>query len=132
MARLKINNGGVWQYVGWGEIGTTGYTGYTGYTGLGETGYTGYTGYTGITGYTGTEFTWRGAYNAGTAYSVNNTVQYNGSGYVCIQAGTGQTPAPAGTAYWDLLVQGTDTSIDFGPSAVTSITVVNGVITAIS
>jgi hypothetical protein len=44
-------------------------------------------------------------YAAGTAYSVGDCVQYLGSSYTCIQAGTGQTPVIAGTAYWDLLTQ---------------------------
>ena len=102
-----------------GPTGTTGYTGYTGisstgytgYTGPNITGYTGYTGYTGTqgstgyTGYTGTSYPWKGVYSAGTAYVVNDTVQYLGSGYICIQNGTGQTPVITGTAYWSLLVE---------------------------
>jgi len=44
---------------------------------------------------------WQGTYNAGTAYALNDAVVYNGSSFICIQAGTGQTPAVGGTAYWD-------------------------------
>ena len=42
---------------------------------------------------------WQGAYNAGTAYVLDDVVEYNTSPYICIQAGTGQTPSSA-TAYW--------------------------------
>ena len=55
----------------------------------------------------GSLFPWKGAYNPATNYSINDCIQYNGSGYVCIQAGVGHTPDPAGTAFWDLLVLGT-------------------------
>lgn len=59
--------------------------------------------YKGAPGTNGTSFTWRGTYNAGTAYVVNDNVYYNGTSYINIQAGTGQTPDPAGTAYWSVL-----------------------------
>ena len=32
---------------------------------------------------------WKGAYNAGTAYVIDDVVSYNGSSYVCILASTG-------------------------------------------
>ncbi len=44
---------------------------------------------------------WQGAYNAGTGYVLNDAVTYLGSSFINIQAGTGQTPAVGGTAYWD-------------------------------
>ena len=34
------------------------------------------------------KFNWKGAYNAGTAYAVDDVVSYNGSSYVCILAST--------------------------------------------
>ena len=52
---------------------------------------------------------WQGTYSAATAYALNDAVTYNGSSFICIQAGTGNTPAVGGTAYWDdLAVKGTD------------------------
>ena len=39
---------------------------------------------------------WKGAYNAGTAYIVDDVVSYNGSSYVCIQASTGNLPTSSG------------------------------------
>jgi hypothetical protein len=53
-------------------------------------------GATGATGPTGPGFAWKGAYNAGTAYVVNDVVSYtDGSTYVCILAGTGHAPTNA-------------------------------------
>ena len=42
---------------------------------------------------------WKGAYNAGTAYIIDDVVSYNGSSYVCIQASTGNLPT--NTTYWN-------------------------------
>jgi len=128
MARLKIKEGGVWYYAGYGYSGVSGYSGsqfvgssgysgsgvsgYSGYSGIsGYSGYSGKSGYSGISGYSGSgtsgysgpTYGWKGAYNAGTAYVPRDTAQYLGASYVCIQSGTGQTPAPSGTSYWDLL-----------------------------
>lgn len=47
---------------------------------------------------------WLGTYNALTAYAIDDAVFYNGTSYVCIQAGTGQTP-DSSPAYWDVLAQ---------------------------
>ena len=48
--------------------------------------------------------TFRGTYSAGTAYIVGDGVEYSGKFYVCIQAGTGQTPSTiADSAYWTAL-----------------------------
>ena len=42
---------------------------------------------------------WKGAYNAGTTYAVNDAVYANGSGYYSLQNGNvGHTP-PAGTSH---------------------------------
>lgn len=95
---------------GTGTMGATGSTGPQGPTGAGvgntgSTGPQGNTGATGATGVSGTQYPWKGTWNSGTAYSVNDCVQYQGSGYVSIQAGTNNTPALAGTAFWNLLVQ---------------------------
>jgi len=54
------------------------------------------------------------AYNAETAYVVQNKVVYNGSTYVCIQNGTAKTPDTE-TAYWLLIASGgTGTSVITG------------------
>ena len=110
-----------------GVAGQTGLTGATGITGAGTTGLTGATGPTGITGATGTEYTWKGTYAAGTAYEINECVEYNGSGYVCIQAGTGQTPSTA-TAYWNVLVEKGATGITgAGTTGLTGVTGQTGI-----
>lgn len=54
---------------------------------------------------------WRGAYNAGTAYAINDAVTDNGSSFINIQAGTGQTPVVGGTAYWDDLANKGDAGL---------------------
>ncbi len=48
-----------------------------------------------------TGINWRGFYNAATPYLVDDGASYFGASYICIQAGTGNTPAVGGTAYWD-------------------------------
>ena len=53
------------------------------------------------------KFNWKGTYNAGTAYAVDDVVSYNGSSYVCILASTGNLPTD--TTYWNVMSQkGTD------------------------
>jgi len=53
------------------------------------------------------KFNWKGTYNAGTAYAIDDVVSYNGSSYVCISATTGNLPTV--TAKWDVMSQaGTD------------------------
>ena len=46
---------------------------------------------------------WKGAYNAGTAYTIDDVVSYNGSSYVAKTATTGNLPTV--TANWDLMSQ---------------------------
>ena len=46
---------------------------------------------------------WKGAYNAGTAYAIDDVVSYNGSSYVAKTATTGNLPTV--TANWDLMSQ---------------------------
>ena len=53
------------------------------------------------------KITWRGTYNASTAYVVDDAVYYSGSSWINKQAGTGQTPSN-GSAYWDKMSQGSD------------------------
>lgn len=45
-------------------------------------------------------FAWTPAYSTSTTYAVGDIVTYSGNIYVCIQAGTGQTPAFPSTSYW--------------------------------
>lgn len=47
------------------------------------------------------KFNWKGTYNAGTTYAIDDVVAYNGSSYVCIQATTGNLPTV--TAYWNVM-----------------------------
>jgi hypothetical protein len=49
---------------------------------------------------------WKGAYNASTAYVIDDVVSYNGSSYVCIAATTGNLPTV--TAKWNLMAEGGD------------------------
>ena len=51
---------------------------------------------------------WKGPWNSGTAYTVDDAVSHSGSSYICIQAGTNQNPSSA-TAYWQVMATaGTD------------------------
>lgn len=51
---------------------------------------------------------WQGAYNAGTAYVLNDVVEYNGSSYINIQAGTGQQP-DISPLFWEVVAEKGDT-----------------------
>lgn len=50
-------------------------------------------------------FKWRGAWGAGTAYTVDDVVSHANSSWVCITASTGNTPV-AGSTYWELMALG--------------------------
>ena len=50
------------------------------------------------------KFNWKGAYNNGTTYAVDDVVSSGGNSYVCIQASTGNAVGNA-TAYWNLMSQ---------------------------
>ena len=45
---------------------------------------------------------WKGPWNSGTAYTVDDAVSHSGNSYICIQAGTNQNPSSA-TAYWQVM-----------------------------
>tara|TARA_R100001510_G_scaffold43203_1_gene39659 strand:+ start:44 stop:955 length:912 start_codon:yes stop_codon:yes gene_type:complete len=49
------------------------------------------------------KFNWKGTYNAGTAYAIDDVVSYNGSSYVAKTATTGNLPTV--TANWDIMSQ---------------------------
>ena len=51
------------------------------------------------------KFKWRGAYNAATAYSVDDVVSHQGSSFVCTSASTGNAPL-VGSTYWELMALG--------------------------
>ncbi len=57
---------------------------------------------------------WRGAYNAGTAYKVDDIVQYTDAGttntYICKTASTGNAPSTNGTVHasWDFQTKGSE------------------------
>ena len=102
-----------------GEVGPTGPQGPQGDTGsegpagpTGSEGPTGPTGPDGATGATGTTYSWEGAWSVSSvAYDLNDTVQNDGSGYVCTSAHTsGATTEPGvGASWadkWDLFVEG--------------------------
>ena len=59
------------------------------------------------------KFNWKGAYNSGTTYAVDDVVSSGGNSYVCIQASTGNAVGNA-TAYWNIMssagTNGTDGS----------------------
>ena len=52
------------------------------------------------------KFNWKGAYASGTAYVVDDVVEYNGSSYICILASTGNLPTDA--TYWETMAEGGD------------------------
>jgi len=135
-----------WTLLSTGAAGATGYTGYTGpnnatitgytgYTGPNITGYTGYTGYTGFTGPDNATIT---GYTGYTGYTgpigPTGTTGYTGPNNATITGPTGYTgyTGPQITGYTGYTGANIGSGINFGPAAVTSITVVNGVITAIT
>jgi len=65
----------------------------------------------------------KGAYNNSTAYSVGDSVSYNGSSYVCITASTGNLPTD--TAYWQLVASKGNTGAT-GPQGPAGTTDYNG------
>ena len=69
----------------------------------GNTGPAGPTGSTGAAGPPGQGYTWKGAWNSGTAYVPYDSVSNAGSSYVCTVGNTNQ--APPNTSYWNILAQ---------------------------
>jgi len=60
------------------------------------------------------KFNWKGAYNSGTSYAVDDVVSSGGNSYVCIQAHSNQAVGNA-TAYWNIMsakgTNGTDADL---------------------
>lgn len=65
--------------------------------------------------------TWQSTWSSSTSYAVDDVVEYQGTSYIAIQAGTNQTPDPAGTAYWDVVALKGDTGAT-GPTGATGAT----------
>jgi len=82
----------------------------------------------GIQGLKGNQ--WKGAYNAGTKYVVDDVVSYNGSSYICILASLNNLPT--NTTYFSLFAQKGDnttaSSVTNTPSGNISSTTVQGAI----
>jgi len=89
-----------------GPAGMAGATGSPGPAGVnGAPGLQGLAGATGATGPTGAAgLSWRGAWNSGVAYALNDGVAYNGSSYIAIQASNNQAPNSSPSS-WTVLSQ---------------------------
>lgn len=106
---------------GQGNTGSTGPTGLTGPQGTtgptgpqGIAGPTGVTGPQGMTGPTGAIYEWKDSWAVSTEYFVNDTVENDGSGYVCILEHESSADDEPGvgvnwSTYWDLFVEKGDT-----------------------
>jgi hypothetical protein len=61
------------------------------------------------------KFNWKGAYNSGTSYAVDDVVSSGGNSYVCIQAHTTAQAVGNATAYWNIMsakgTNGTDADL---------------------
>jgi hypothetical protein len=73
----------------------------------GETGSQGAQGPQGNPGEDGLDITWRGTYDNGTTYSINDAVSYQGSSYIAIASTVGNLPT--NTSFWNLMSQKGDT-----------------------
>jgi len=58
------------------------------------------------------KFNWKGAYNSGTTYAVDDVVSSGGNSYVCIQAHSTAQAVGNATAYWNIMSsKGTDADL---------------------
>ena len=72
----------------------------------GDTGDTGPQGPTGLKGDTGTIYEWQGEWATSTIYELYDTIEKDGSGYVCIEAHTSGTwSTDLGAGKWELFVE---------------------------
>ncbi len=86
-----------------GPAGAAGASGITGAAGaIGPMGPGGATGTTGTSGPQG--LSWRGTWSNTKAYALNDSVQFNGTSYIGIQAATGHQPDTSPT-FWSVLAQ---------------------------
>lgn len=88
-----------------GEIGSSGVAG-----AAGSVGPQGIQGIQGQTGSTGRGFIWRGEFSSST-YAVDDVVAYYGSSFVCLTAGTTQSPTVS-PASWSMLASKGDAGIN--------------------
>lgn len=63
------------------------------------------------------KFNWKGAYNNGTTYAVDDVVSSGGSSYVCILASTGN--AVTDTTYWNIMSEAGTDGTDVGTTLTT-------------
>lgn len=63
----------------------------------------GFVGATGPQGAVGESLEWRGAFDGGTTYELNDAVSYLGSSYVCISPNPISGILPDNPTYWDLM-----------------------------
>ena len=112
-----------------GITGVTGLQGLTGVTGAqgiqgitGMTGVTGAQGVTGVQGIAGAGVAWKGAWDTGVSYSINDGVSYQNSSYIS-KGNTNQGNLPTDTSKWDIWVaQGTQ-----GLTGITGVTGAQGI-----
>lgn len=52
------------------------------------------------------KFVWKGAYAAGTTYSADDVVSYNGTSWIYVNASAASGQTPADNAYWDIMADG--------------------------
>lgn len=104
-----------------GDPGEKGDQGIQGEQGIqGDQGVQGDKGDQGDPGADGKSFEWEGTYSGATTYQPGETIEYNGSSYICILETTGNIPT--NPTYWDLMAQkGSDGS---GSGTVTSVGIV--------
>lgn len=108
-----------------GVAGIAGACGVSGVAGAcGVSGMTGACGVSGVSGVAGGTATWKGAYDGGTAYVVNDVVSYNGSSYICILNTTGHLPTDG--TYWALVALGGACGVS-GVAGACGVSGVNGV-----
>jgi len=84
-----------------GDQGIQGIQGIQGVAGINGT--NGTDGTDGTDGIDGISYIWKGTYSAGTSYSANDCVTYNGTSYIYINVTPGSGHTPADDTYWDIL-----------------------------
>ena len=65
------------------------------------------------------KFNWKGAYNSGTTYAVDDVVSSGGNSYVCIQASQGNAVGNA-TAYWNIMSSAGTAGAEGGSTTLTT------------
>ena len=65
------------------------------------------------------KFNWKGAYNSGTTYAVDDVVSSGGNSYVCIQAHSTAQAVGNATAYWNIMSSAGTNGTDVGTTLTT-------------